>query len=367
MDRIEEFQAKRQRLLGLLDRHQLAAVVLTRRSNFAWLTCGGQNYVGTATEMGVGSLVITHDQVCLLSSNIENARLLEEECRDLPLKPTVLEWPTEGAGREKALQQFRLNGPVGADSGIADIDLSRELMLQRRPLLSGEIARYRSLGRDAGSVMNRAALALRPGMSELAAASLLVGAALEMGIEATVRLVAFDERIDRYRHPIPTSKTLSRRALLVLGARRHGLITSLSRMVSFGKVSNELRHKQEAVCRVDTVLNLASTPGTPLSEVLQQGIEQYALEGFSDEWHHHHQGGLTGYEGRDVRATPDALDLIQAPDAVAWNPSITGVKSEDTFLVRDKGVENLTLSEDWPQITSSTSLGTLARPDILER
>ncbi|KXK32583.1 MAG: hypothetical protein UZ16_OP3001002577 [Candidatus Hinthialibacteria bacterium OLB16] len=138
-------------------------------------------------------------------------------------------------------------------------------------------------------------------------------------------------------------------------------------MVSFGKVSNELRHKQEAVCRVDTVLNLASTPGTPLSEVLQQGIEQYALEGFSDEWHHHHQGGLTGYEGRDVRATPDAPDLIQAPDAVAWNPSITGVKSEDTFLVRDKGVENLTLSEDWPQITSSTSLGTLARPDILER
>lgn len=367
MNRTEEFQAKYQRLQGLLDRHQLAAVLLSRRSNFAWLSCGGQNYVGTATEMGVGSLVVTRDQVYLLSSNIENARLLEEECHDLPVVPMVLDWPTEGASRQKELQRLRQLGSIGADSGIAGVDLTGELMRLRHPLLDSEIVRYRALGRDAEAVMHQAALSLEPGMSELAAASLLVGPALERGIEATVRLVAFDERIDRYRHPIPTSNTLSRRALLVLGGRRHGLIVSLSRMIVFGAISGELRRKQEAVCRVDTVLNLASTPGARLAEILQQGIDQYAREGFVDEWLNHHQGGLTGYEGRDIRATPDGSDTIPSPSAVAWNPSITGVKSEDTFLTTEDGIENLTASYHWPQITSQTHLGRLQRCDILER
>jgi antitoxin VapB len=178
--------------------------------------------------------------------------------------------------------------------------------------------------------------------------------------------VAFDERIDRYRHPIPTLKKLEARAMVVLCARDKGLIVNLTRMLQVGKVSEDLRKKHDAVCRVDTVLNLASRPEATLGEIFARGVAQYEAEGFGDEWRLHHQGGTTGYEGRDAKGTPGCTIALKAPTAVAWNPSITGTKSEDTFLVTQAGIENLTESKDWPQVSAETDLGTLSRCDILE-
>ena len=44
-----EFTTKLDRLLGLLEREGLYAVYLKRQDNFAWLTCGGINYVAVGT------------------------------------------------------------------------------------------------------------------------------------------------------------------------------------------------------------------------------------------------------------------------------------------------------------------------------
>jgi len=33
--------------------HDLGAIILTRRCNFAWYTAGGSNHVSTATEVGL--------------------------------------------------------------------------------------------------------------------------------------------------------------------------------------------------------------------------------------------------------------------------------------------------------------------------
>jgi Xaa-Pro aminopeptidase len=366
MDRVQEFEAKLSKVRGLLEERSLEVIVLSRRSNFAWLTGGGQNHVGVTTDFGAASLFIEHHQVLLQSSNIESARLMEEECAGLPLVPWVFDWSTDAIA---AFNSRRLQGaPYGTDGGPwgGGVDLSNDLMRLRHPLMPAEVDRYRQLGGDAEQAMSEACYSLRPGMTEFQAAALLTGKCLERGIEATVRLVAFDERIDRFRHPIPTVKTLVKRALMVLGARRQGLIVSLSRMVSLGPIDSELRRKHDSVCRVDTVLNLHSNPGQSLSGILKAGITQYDKEGFPEEWHLHHQGGLTGYEGRDIRATPRNDYVLNSPTAVAWNPSITGTKSEDTFLVTEKGPENLTESKKWPKVTSETDKGTLDRCDILE-
>jgi hypothetical protein len=63
------------------------------------------------------------------------------------------------------------------------------------------------------------------------------------------------------------------------------------------------------------------------------------LEGFPEEWRRHHQGGLTGYGSREIIATPETAHLIQTGQAFAWNPSITGAKAEETFLLTDAGAE----------------------------
>jgi hypothetical protein len=53
----------------------------------------------------------------------------------------------------------------------------------------------------------------------------------------------------------------------------------------------------------------------------------------------HHQGGLTGYASREVIATPSSREIIQAGHAFAWNPSITGAKAEETFVLLESGAE----------------------------
>ena len=51
MNRNEEISIKVGRLINIMNRRDLDAIYLKRQDNFAWLTCGGINYVGLG-EMG---------------------------------------------------------------------------------------------------------------------------------------------------------------------------------------------------------------------------------------------------------------------------------------------------------------------------
>ena len=57
--------------------------------------------------------------------------------------------------------------------------------------------------------------------------------------------------------------------------------------------------------------------------------------GFPDEWRDHHQGGSIGYQPRERVALPGDTTVIEAGMALAWNPSIAGVKAEDTIVIVD--------------------------------
>jgi Xaa-Pro dipeptidase len=61
--------------------------------------------------------------------------------------------------------------------------------------------------------------------------------------------------------------------------------------------------------------------------------------GLPDEWRLHHQGGTTGYGSREVIATPSTRDPIEHGQAFAWNPSVTGAKAEETFVLLPTGPE----------------------------
>jgi antitoxin VapB len=121
------------------------------------------------------------------------------------------------------------------------------------------------------------------------------------------------------------------------------------------------------VTRVDARYLLESRPGVTLGEVLEAARGQYAAEGFADEWRLHHQGGMTGYAGREVFATPGEPHRLEPGQAVAWNPSITRVKSEDTAVVGDEGVEVLTSTDRWPRVEVELPGGRSARPALLRR
>jgi len=142
--------------------------------------------------------------------------------------------------------------------------------------------------------------------------------------------------------------------------RRGGLHASVTRTVSFGPACEEMHHRHRAVSAVHAAVLAASRPGATLDHAFATAQRAYAEQGFADEWRHHHQGGPTGYEPREVRASPGSLVSLQASQLVAWNPTIRGAKSEETALITATGVELLTRTGEWPAVE-----GPLPLADIL--
>ncbi|OGO26733.1 MAG: hypothetical protein A2W33_00095 [Chloroflexi bacterium RBG_16_52_11] len=257
---------------------------------------------------------------------------------------------------------------IGADGSLPGaVDLSTEIAWLRSQLTGEENQRFRALSYLCAEGMKEAIEAVRPGMTEYQLAGLLSHAVESRGVQAIVNLIGTDERIFAYRHPLPTDKALQRYAMLVLCGRKWGLVCSLTRLIHFGALPAEVRHKAEAVAQVDAAMIAATRPGRTLGEVFGQARAVYTAAGFPDEWQRHHQGGVAGYEPREFTATPSSTQPILNGQVFAWNPSITGVKSEDTILVGEQANEVLTNMADWPAIEVPIGSQLIKRPAILEK
>ena len=365
VSRRDEMAAKLARVRAWLDREALDAVLLGSQANFAWITAGGDSHVSLGRETGVASVLVTAHDAFLLTANIELPRLLDEQVAGLPVTPEEWPWYEPDGARAIVERLCRADRSVSDQADLGLAPAPPELAHLRHTLVPEEVDRYRALGAAAAEAVETACRAARPGDTELDVAARLADECGRRDILPLVNLVGADGRIDRYRHPLPTAHRVKRVLLVALTGRRHGLHASLTRMVAFGEADEERTARHRAVARVDTRMLLESRPGARLGDVLALGIEQYESEGFAGQWRLHHQGGLTGYAGREVLATPRADHRLAALHAVAWNPSITGVKSEDTGLVTDAGPEVLTRSATWPHAPVELSQGVVDRPLIL--
>jgi Xaa-Pro aminopeptidase len=361
---MREFSQKQDRIESLLKERSLDALLLRRVSSFAWATCGAASYVNTATTNGEAALVITPSGRYVVTTNIEATRLEREE------KLTAQGWEFRVVPWQEAqdtVAELTRGLRLGADGPYPGaIDLSEDLVHLRAHLTPEEGERFRTLGRLCAEAMESAVRMVSPGQSEYQVAGLLAREAESRGVQAIVNLIATDRRVFDFRHPLPTGKKLERYAMLVLCGRKWGLVASLTRLVHFGSLPREVRVKQEAVAQVDAAFIAASRAGARIADIFKKGVEAYAKVGYPHEWKLHHQGGLAGYEPREHLATPASCEVVTPGQALAWNPSITGTKSEDTILISENGCEVITAMQDWPQIPVQVDGQLIERPAILE-
>jgi antitoxin VapB len=300
----------------------------------------------------------------VLTNNIEATRIEQEE------KLIDQGWEIHAGpwyAAPETLSSLTGGVKLGADGPIASgVDLTAEIARLRANLTPEEGDRFRVLGRQCAEVMDNATRAVKPGMTEFQIAALLANEAQSRGVQAIVVLVATDERIFSFRHPLPTEKQLDRYAMLVLCGRRYGLVCSLTRLVHFGRLPEELQQKSQAVAQVDAAMIMETRPGKTLGQIFARTEVAYTKAGFAGEWKLHHQGGPAGYEPREYIATPDSEDVIRKGQAYAWNPSITGTKSEDTILVGESNNDVLTRIMGWPAFTIKVGDKRIDRPAILE-
>jgi Xaa-Pro aminopeptidase len=236
-----ELEEKTERLVAMLGREGLDAVLLNAQHNFAWLTGGGSNGIDLSRENGAASLIVTRNgRRLVLANRIEMPRMLAEELSAADFEPIVVSWQDEKAPGDLALNAVRkvlgTSARIASDIALfADVRAIEGIVAAcRHQLTAGEISRFRSLGNDAGIAVRRVIDKLNPGETELDIAEKLRHELAVDGMASVVTLVAADQRISQFRHPIPTANHWGKTLLLVTCAKRQGLIVSLSRIVCDG-------------------------------------------------------------------------------------------------------------------------------------
>jgi Xaa-Pro dipeptidase len=333
-----------------------AGIVATSPPTVRWLLCGRGRPVSTSGPEADYTVLMVGGKAYALFPDIETSRVIEDErVEELGYEPVPFPWHE---GRAPTVARL-----LGGKAALAGDELEAAIAPSRRLLGAEERERYRLAGKDAAAAMVACLERLRPQRSETEVAAELAHQARLRGFFPTVVLVAGERRQKVHRHPLPTADRLGAHALLAVTAERDGMHVSLTRIVSFGAPPAELARVVAASAGVDAAMLSASAPGKTLGEVFGAAAAAYEAEGFPEEWRRHHQGGLTGYQGREAFAVPDDPTPIPASCAVAWNPSVTGGgKSEDTALVTGEGVKVITRTPELPEL----EMHGLARPAIVE-
>jgi Xaa-Pro dipeptidase len=340
-------------------------ILLKSRANFAWVTGGSDNHIVNVSGLGIADLAIFPDRILCVTSKVEHRRLVEEELAGLDVEMVVSDWFTSPyEPLFSTLEGKRIGVDIADPMGDC---VAEQLSRLRRQWTERQLDQFREVSHIAAEAIEHTAKHIQPGQSEFEIAAALSAAVIRHGCTPVVTLVGTDERIFKFRHPIPTGKRLRQYAMLVLGCEKNGLIASVTRFVHFGPVSDDLAMQIRNCAWIDAQMMANTKPGSLVSDVLKAALHAYTEVGHPDDYQFLHQGGPAGYATREYFATTHSHDVIEAGQVYAWNPSLVGIKSEDTVLVTDTGVKVLTHTGKWPYLAIEYGGQVYERPDVLRR
>lgn len=348
-----ELEGKYAKVSEWLKSQGLSAVLVRRSENVAWLTAGAvEMRVVIPAETGVGALLLTAEgKRYYLAPNNEGPRLHDEEFSQLDYEAVLYPWHSGNLLEET---KKLASGAVGTDvaaEGLTTVDFAP----LRASLTEPEMKRYRWLSEQ--TAMSTAAVLemLTPGVTEFDMEARVSGMLLAKGVLPTVLLMGVDDRIYKYKHAVARGAALQNYGMLNLCSRRWGLVVSVTRFVHFGAPSAELQDRFAAAAAANAALLDATREGATAAQLFAAVKESYAKSGFAGEEELHHQGGPTGYAGREWVATPNGEQVVVNNQAFAWNPSVKGGKVEDTVLLRNGKIEVMTLTPTLPVVTTTVN------------
>ena len=336
------FNERIQPLRELMKSNGLDAFVLRRNPNLAW-AIAGRAHVPTTIDMACFDLIITHDSATAITNVVEAPRLIAEE---LPSEVSVqtIKW---SEGRDPLLPT---GSKVGSDQPGADrIDFGVEVEMMRASLIESDLARFQNICIDAAVALGNAMKQVESSDREIDVAGLITHSLWQADLEIEFLGVAGQERVHKFRHPLPTDSVVGNRVSASICAKRKGLIASVTRIVTFGEVTGQMIADYTSIFKVEAALLDATVVGNSFADPINAAIAAYPANGFdADEWTKHHQGGPTGFLPRDWPANQTSARLIQSNQPIAWNPTGKGWKAEDTIVATNSGVKLLSVDPEWP-------------------
>jgi len=364
--RSHEIEIKLQRIREMLEAHDMEALLVQKHPNFSWLTAGGKNFVANCFDDGATALLVTRSACLAICNVIESPRLLEEEHLDL-LGFEVIDYPwqekrlTDIVSRYvSSLNKVVSDEPVG--EAVVRPDWIQPLRLH---LTDNEIGRYLYLGEKLSEAIEACLATVKRGMTEYEITGLLSEYIWPYGIEQVMHLVSADERADRYRHALPTDKKLEHNLIVSINGRYKGLIVTTSRMVYLGQPDEAFVRQYRDCCEMECLADSMAKIGVDELVMYDTLKQAYIDKGYPTMFDKHGQGGCQGYWPREYMITPDSHHEIGVNQAYCFNPVVDGTKSEDSFIVTEEGLVQITRPISYPKLTYNFNGATFERPDLL--
>ena len=359
---------KHRRVSTFLDVNGYEALVLGRADSLAWFTAGGDlGQCNIGGDLGAVFLFINRNSRAVICDNVQSARVFEEELAGLGFQLKERPWHDDPA---KAVSEIGHNKKIATDGGLTPSSWPDEftrLRSLRFCLTKLERQRMREIGRTLALAVEATCRNFHPGETEADLVGHLAHRLLREGVIPVDLRVAGDDRLARYRQPTFKSAPIDRRATITAVGRRHGLCAAVTRIVSFGPVSSEVRAAHGLAAMIDATCIYFSRPGETIGGVFRRARRIFEKFDHADEWTLDYQGSIIAYAPREAPFLPESSLVLRADTALRWGPSVGPTRSEDTVVIDPRGYEVVTEAQLWPKLDVVVKGFPIPRPGILER
>jgi Xaa-Pro dipeptidase len=362
---LAEVQEKERRIHAALADLGYDSLIITRRDNFAWLSCGGRAVVAYTVPDSPVLLVVTPQKKYAVGLSIDLLRTMDDELEGQGYEPISL--PSFGKTPAEAALEVT-TGKVAADGplpGSHDIGLAVRAL--HEPFTPEEMERYAAVSLESGQILHELAHWVEPGMTERQVFAHMWKLYLEHGFEGCCMFVGSDERIRRYRHAVPSDKPIEKAVLLAPCTAKWGLHVPNSRMVYFEQPPDDIRRRFRAVATMQAAMVSSVRPGVKLTALLDLCFDLFESLGYPEERTVHYHGGPAGYQANYPERCRDPKEVVKANIAFAWYMTIAGAKSEELMLVDEQGASLKSVAPGWPMLEIEYQGHQVAVPDILIR
>lgn len=360
-----EAQEKERRLHTALSVLGYDSVILTRRSNFAWITCGGEAVSSRVSHTSPVYLVITPQRKYAVGYVMDLPWAMESVLGNLEYDGVAL--PTFGKTPEQVALELAEGRTAADDLFLGVDDIQRHIVRLHEPYTPEEIARYRQLAAECAAIQAAVARWVEPGMTERQVLAHVWRLYLERGIEGHYMFVGADDRIRRFRHPVPSDKPIEQAVLIAPGVAKWGLLMSTSRLIYFGEPPEDIRRRFHAMATIQAALLARTQVGTPLTALFDLIMELFGQLGYPEERYNHFHGGPVGYWAGYAERMRDPQEVVKPNMAFLFYLTVAGVHCEELMLVDDQKAEIVSVDAEWPRLHISFEGQNIAVPDIFVR
>lgn len=337
----------------------LSAVVLNPGATFHYVT--GLDF--HLMERPVLLVVPAEGQARVLLPELEVLKLAEApfEVQSVPYGEDPGTWPSKAAhalegisgriGGETRGLRFLETRLIAAGAPTTTLVPADEVVARVRGVKDeAELKHLREAVRIAEQALEETLKSIREGITEKELAAELIAQLRAGGSEEPFPfppIVAFGEH-SADPHAAPTDRPLRQDEIILIdwGARSGGYASDLTRVFSFGTLSDELQRVASIVEQANLRAQAVAGPGTPAGAVDEAARNTITEKGYGSYFTHRtgHGLGLETHEEPYIRAGNDAV--LEAGQVFTIEPGIYlegkgGVRIEDDILITKDGIEVL--------------------------